>query len=163
MRLFMKKVILLLGALSASYCAFAEHVFKVCYVNQSASTVPYINNGISRKWKSRGELVGSGQLTPGEKKCFGNIKDETMFSSDMITFYLNNKWFGIINPGFSHPYVISQDATMKKGGKLVDNTKNGRDNYDLYIFVMKDGSFILSSSENITDPSNIIQPRKFST
>jgi hypothetical protein len=159
----MKKLLLILLAMSASYCAFAEHIFKVCYVNQSDASVPYINSGISRKWKSRGELVGNGDLKPGEKKCFGNIKDETVFSTDMITFTLDHKWFGIMNPGFAHPYVISQDATEKKGGKLTDTTDDGRDNYSLYMFIMKDGSVVLSTSSDLKDEGSIIKPRKFST
>lgn len=159
----MKKLLIFLIAVSCSYSAFAEHIFKVCYVNQSAGTVPYINNGLSRKWKNRGELVGNGELKPGETKCFGNITDETMFSTDMITFYLNNKWFGIVNPAFSRPYIISQDATEKKGGKLSDSTKDGRDNYSLYINVMTDGSFVLSNTDDQKDQSQIVVPRKFST
>jgi hypothetical protein len=99
----------------------------------------------------------------GETKCFGNIKDETMFSTDMITFYVNNKWFGIVNPAFSRPYVISQDAVEKKGGKLTDNTKNGHDDYSLYINVMADGSFVLSNSPDQDDQTQVIQARKFST
>lgn len=159
----MKKILLIILAMCASYTVFAEHIFKVCYINQTNAAVQYLNDGISRKWKSRGELVGRGDVAPGETKCFGNIRDETIFSSDMITFTLNHKWFGIINPGFSRPYVISQDATEKKSGKLTDTTDDGRDNYSLYIFVVQDGEFVFSTSKDIKDQSSIIKPRKFST
>ena len=159
----MKKIMFLMLMMGASCTAFAEHIFRVCYINKTTGSVPYLNDGISRKWKSRGELVGSGDLAPGEKKCFGNIKDETVFATDMITFTLNHKWFGIMNPGFSRPYVIAQDATEKKGGKLNDNTDDGRDNYKLYIFVMQDGSFVLSTNKDINDETSIIKARKFPT
>lgn len=161
--IFMRKLLLILVAMFLSYSAFAEHLFKVCYINQSAVDVPYINNGISRKWKSRGELVGSGNVAPGQTKCFDGIKDETIIFTHMITFYVNNKWFAIMNSGFSRPYVVAQDATEKKGGKLYDATDDGRDNYELHVFIMKDGSFVLRTGKDDTDPSNIIKPRKYNT
>jgi hypothetical protein len=159
----MKKILVALLSMSISCYAFAEHVFKVCYVNKSESSVHYINDGISHKWKSRGELIGNGKLAVGETKCFANIKDETIFSSDMITFTINNKWFGIVNPGFARPYVISQDATEKKGGKLVAIKSEFKDSYPLYVFIMNNGIFILRTSENADDDSSIIYPRRFST
>lgn len=159
----MRKLLFILLVIGASYTACAEHVFIICYINQSGASVPYLNDGISRKWKNRGELIGNGELAPGEKKCFSNIKDETIFSTDMITFTLNNKWFGIMNPGFSRPYVIGQDGIEAKGGKLNDETEDGRDNYKLYIFVEKDGAFVLSTSEDMNDQESIIKPRRFPT
>ncbi|MCC2645366.1 MAG: hypothetical protein K0R49_699 [Burkholderiales bacterium] len=157
----MRKLIFILVAVVASYYAVAEHNFTVCYINQSADSVPYINNGISYKWKDRGELVGKGNVAPGQTKCFEKIKDETVFLSHMITFYVNNKWFGIINSGFAHPYVIAQYATEKKGGKLHDATEDGRDNYELHIFIMKDGSFQLKTGKDDTNSLDIIKPRKY--
>lgn len=157
----MKKLLILLSMVVIYPRVFAEHTFKVCYINQSTNKVAYINNGISRKWKSRGELLGSGHVAPGEVKCFGNIKDETIFTSDIITFYAHNKWYGIVNPGFASPYVIAQDATNSKGGKLKDNTVNGKDNYSLYITVLENGSAILSNSQNYKDEDSIIEPRRF--
>lgn len=141
--------------------AFAKHLFNICYVNKSNANISYINNGISHKWKERGELVGDGSVTPGQTKCFGKIMDETIFSSDILTFYVNNKWFGIVNSGFSKPYVIAQDATEKSGGKLLDNTNDGIDNFSLYINVMPDNSFLLSNVADTTDLANIVVPRKF--
>jgi len=157
----MKKLLLVCAFLSLSLPAFARHLFSVCYVNKSNSNVSFINNGISRKWKERGELVGDGVVEPGQSKCFGNMMDETVFSADIITFYVNNKWFGIVNPGFSKPYVIAQDATAKSGGKLIDNTNDGVDNYSLYINVMPDGSFLLSNVKDTTDLTNIIVARRY--
>ena len=157
----MKKLLLVCAFLSTSLPAFAKHLFTVCYVNKSSNNISYINNGISRKWKERGELVGDGTITPGQSKCFGKMMDETVFSSDIITFYVNNKWFGIVNPGFAKPYVIAQDATAKSGGKLIDNTNDGVDNYSLYINVMPDNSFLLSNVQDSSDIANLITPRRF--
>lgn len=156
----MRKLILVLIALFLSYGAFAEHFFKVCYINKTEGTVPYVNSGISRSWKNRGELVGNGSLAAGETKCFDQIKDETILLKHWITFTVNNKWFGIVNWTFSRPYTIAQDSTEKSGGKLYDATNDGRDNYELHIFVMKD-SFVLRTGKDDTDPSNIIKPRKY--
>jgi hypothetical protein len=157
----MKKLIFILVAISTSYSVLAEHIFKVCYTNQSDATVPYINNGISRKWKNRGELVGSGNLASGETKCFDKIRDETIIMTHMITFYVNNKWFAIMDSAFSRPYISAQDATEKKDGKLIDTTDDGRDNYELDIFVNKDGTFLLKTGSGET--KYIIKPRKYNT
>ncbi len=157
----MKKLLLICAGVCLSLNVFAAHVFTVCYANQSKSNISYINNGISHKWEKRGELVGNGDVSPGQTKCFGNIIDETIFSSDILTFYVNNRWFGIVNPGFSRPYVIAEYATAKRGGKLTDNTSDGVDNYALYINVMPDGSFVLSNVKDVTDQANIIVPRRF--
>ena len=164
----MKKILLALAALSAS-SAWAEHVFTVCYHNISTTPVSYINDGVSHKWKSRGELAGSGQVAPNETKCFTNIKDETLFTTHYITFTLGKddgsksytRWIGIADPGFSKPFIFAQDAVETKTGKLSDNTSDGKDNFELNIFVKSDGSFVYSNSKDINNTDAIITPRKF--
>lgn len=164
----MKKVLLAIAALSAS-SAWAEHIFTVCYHNMSSTPVSYINDGVSHKWKNRGELVGSGQVAPNETKCFGKIRDETMFSTDYITFTLGKdegektytRWVGIANGGFSKPFVFAQDAVETKTGKLLDNTNDGKDNYELHIYVRNDGTFMYSNSKDPSNTDLVITPRKF--
>lgn len=164
----MKKILFLIAALSAT-SAFAEHRFTVCYHNLSSTPVSYINDGISHKWKSRGELVGTGQVEPGATKCFAKIADETMFSTDYITFTLGKsegdktytRWIGIANSGFARPFLFAQDAVETKTGKLKDNTADGKDNYELHIFINQDGSFLYSNSKDPKDSENILTPRKF--
>ncbi len=164
-----KKALFTVMAAGVMANSFAGHYFKVCYHNQTSSVVYYINDGISHKWQKRGELVGSGQIAANSEKCFGDIKDETMFSTDYITFTLgrsNGKktytnWTGIVVPAFSKPYVIAQNATAKKGGVLYDNTSDGHNNYQLHIFIEPDGKIIYSNSGDFTDTSSYITPRFF--
>lgn len=164
----MKKILFALAALSAS-SAWAEHVFTVCYHNLSSTPVSYINDGVSHKWKSRGQLSGSGQVAPNETKCFGSIKDETMFTTHYITFTLGKdegtktytRWVGIANPGFSKPFIFAQDAVETKTGKLVDNTNDGKDNYELNIFIKEDGTFLYSNSKDPSNTDAVLTPRKF--
>ncbi|MBP9743121.1 MAG: hypothetical protein KBD37_07185, partial [Burkholderiales bacterium] len=126
-------------------------------------------DGVSHKWKSRGELVGTGEVASGASKCFKKINDETMFSTDYITFTLGKEdgnktythWVGIANPGFSKPYVIAQDAIETNTGKLKDHTSDGHDNFELNIFIKNDGTFLYSNSRNPDDTDNVITPRKF--
>ena len=163
-RLYMlNKTLVLLVVILINSAAFAEHFFKVCYINHSETKVRYNNNGYEHKWKHRGELLGVGALGAEETKCFGKISDETIFSTDMVTFTVDGQWFGIVNPGFVHPYVeagYASSATKKKHSKLIDNTKDGRDNYQLYVHIMPDKRFILSNSDDLSDTSQIITPYK---
>ncbi len=167
--LFVFKKIILVLAFFASNQAFAERIFTVCYHNLSATPVEYINNGISHKWKSRGELVGSGSVAGNATKCFKNIKDETIFSKDYITFTLGKdeggenytRFIGIVDSGFSKPYVFAQDAVDTNTGKLSDNVSSGKDSYELHIFIKKDGNFIYSNSKDISKTDAYITPRKF--
>ena len=164
----MKRILLVLTMLIAT-SVWAEHIFKVCYHNLSDDTLYYINEGPSHKWNNRGELVGNGVLKAKEERCFGNITDETIFSSDYITFTVGKehgdkvktKWVGIANTAFTMPYVFVQDSTERTGGKLLDDTNDGKDNYELHIFVNNDGNIIFSNSSNLEDTDKIIKPRKF--
>ncbi len=163
-----KKILVAIAALTAS-SAWAEHIFTICYHNLSTSPVSYINDGVSHKWKSRGELTGSGEVAPKETKCFSKIKDETLFTTHYITFTLGKdegektytRWVGIANSGFSKPFVFAQDAVETKTGKLADNKSNGKDNFELNIFIKSDGTFTYSNSKDINNTDAIITPRKF--
>lgn len=164
----MKKLFFVIAMVSAA-SSWAEHKFTVCYHNLSSTPVVYINDGVSRKWKNRGELIGNGEVAPGATKCFRKITDETLFANDYITFTLGKdtgakpytRWVGIANSGFSKPYVIAQDAVETSTGKLRDNTRDGQDNYELNIFVKNDGTFLYSNSRDPNDTEDIITPRKF--
>ena len=163
-----KRFILLLAFLGTAN-AFAERVFTVCYHNLSSTPVEYINDGVSHKWKSRGQLVGSGAVAPKETKCFKDIKDETIFSTDYITFTLGKdegnqtytRWVGIVDGAVTKPYVIAQNVVDTNTGKLADNVDSGKDSYELHIFVKNDGTFIYSNSKDINDTDAYITPRKF--
>ena len=160
----MGKILILFSTLLINSIAFAEHNFTVCYVNHSNSKVGYNNGGFERKWKHRGELVGTGLLDVGETKCFQKIFDETIISTDIVTFTVGRQWFGIVNPAFGHPYVIASYATAdtkKKYSKLIDNTKNGHDNYQFYVNIMPDKTFVLSNGPDLSDSSQIITPYKY--
>ncbi|MFN7094219.1 MAG: hypothetical protein ACK4M7_02545 [Burkholderiales bacterium] len=156
----MKKLFAFLIAFGFAVPAWASHFFTVCYYNQTNSAISYNNDGISHKWKNRGELVGSGSIPMGQSKCFGKIMDETLFTKDYITFYVDGKWMGIVNSGFANPYVIAQDAQAKKGGLLIDDTRDGRDNYQLNVFVT-DSGIVYSNGEDITNKEHFITPRSF--
>lgn len=164
-----KKTLLAIAACGAVSTAFADHNFTVCYHNQTPTPIYYINDGISHKWKTRGELIGSGQVDGNSSKCFARISDETMFSTDYITFTLgkedgNNtytRWVGIVVPAFAKPYVIAQSATATKGGIMLDNTKDGKDNYQLHLFVEPDGTLVFSGSSDFKDTSSYLEPRFF--
>jgi len=158
----MKKLFTCFIALGVTSASWADHTFKVCYYNQTNAIIPYNNEGLSHKWKSRGELVSNGFINPKENKCFGKIVDETMLFTDYITFSVANKWIGIVNPGLAKPYIIAQDAKAKKGGKLTDDTKDGKDNYMLNIFVTENG-LIYNNGHDPRDQcqNDIIIPRKF--
>ena len=163
-----KGLFIALATLSAT-SAWADHRYTVCYHNQTNSPIYYINDGISHKWENRGELVGSGQVAANADKCFGGIIDETMFSTDYITFTLgkeegNNtytRWVGIVQPAFGKAYVIAQGATVTNGGKLVDNTSSGKDTHELHVFVKQDGNIIYSNSKDFKDTAAYIEPRFF--
>ena len=164
----MKKVLFALAALSTS-SAWAEHVFTVCYHNLSSTSLGYINDGVSHKWKSRGELVGTGSVAPKQTKCFSDIRDETIFSTDYITFTLGkdqgsktySRWVGIADGAMTSPFVFSQDAVETKTGKLADNQSTGKDSYELHIFAKNDGTFVYSNSKDIEDTDAVVTPRKF--
>ncbi len=163
-----KKIILVL-AFFASSQAFAERIFTVCYHNLSSTPVEYINDGVSHKWKSRGELVGTGLVAAKETKCFKNIKDETIFSTDYITFTLGKnegdqtytRFVGIVDGAMTKPYVFAQDAVDTNTGKLADNVRTGKDSYELHIFIKNDGSFVYSNSKDFSQTDAYITPRKF--
>lgn len=156
-----KKYLVLLMAIASS-TAFAKHYFNVCYYNQTDSTISYNNDGISKKWLNRGQLVGTGLLAAKESKCFTGIEDETVFSSDYITFYINDKWIGIVNAGFRKPYAITQEATATKGGKLPHEIVGGKDTYTLNIHIVnKNGEVILSGDSDPKVTTSYITPRAF--
>lgn len=159
-------------AICGTTSAWADHRYTVCYHNQTNSAIYYINDGISHKWKTRGEFVGSGEIKANTDKCFGGIADETMFSTDYITFTLGKeaedgsgttytRWGGIVHPAFSKSYVIAQNATATKGGKLTDNTSSGKDTYELHVFVTPGNKIIYSNSSDFKDTSQYIEPRFF--
>ncbi len=155
----MKKLLLILG-LSAGI-SFAAHHFNVCYYNWSNSPINYNNNGIKYKWKARETLAGSGKVESGQKVCF-TTKDETMMFSHVITFYVNNKWIGIVNPAFARPYVIAEDATSKshKDGKLQQSVDvAGQEQCNLNVHILNDGSQILSTGNDPKDITSRITPR----
>ncbi len=162
------KIALIALSIVCSTSAWAEHHYTICYHNQSNSAIYYINDGISHKWKEKGELVGSGQVAANSEKCFSKISDETMFTNDYITFTLgkedgNNtytRWIGIVHPAFGKSYVIAQGATATKGGKLTDNTSSGKDMYELHVFV-QDNKIIYSNSGDFKDTAQYIEPRFF--
>ncbi len=149
--------------------AFAERMFKVCYHNLSSTPVEYINDGVSHKWKSRGELVGTGAVAAKATKCFKGIKDETIFSTDYITFTLGKddgsqnytRFVGIVDGAMTKPYIFAQDAVDNNTGKLADNVNMGKDSYELHIFIKNDGSFIYSNSKDFNETDAYITPRKF--
>ena len=167
MRLLNHKTALWLCLIAISSLAVANHKFTVCYHNNTANSVLYDNDGITHKWKNRGQLVGSGELATGATKCFGNIVDETIFSTDYLTFSIEEKlnnvsktrWIGIANSGFSRPYIVAQDAKSTKNGKLVDHKVDGNDNYVLHVFLQPDGSIVYSNVDSVTDTSAQITPR----
>ncbi len=164
----LKKLLLVLVILGSTP-AWAEHMFTVCYHNLSSTPVSYINDGVSHKWKNRGELVGTGQVAPSQTKCFSNIKDETIFTTHYITFTLGKdegdktytRWVGIAHGAFSKPFVFAQDATETNTGKLIDNKSSGKDSYQVHIFINNDGSFLYSNSKDPNDADAAIIPRKF--
>ncbi len=156
----MKKSLIVLMSIVAS-ASWAKHYFNVCYYNLGTKTAKYNNDGITRNWKDRGTLFGAGDIKAGQNKCF-QASDETMFLTHYVTFYVNNKWVGIVNPGFSKAYAIGQDAVAKKGGKLGNNVDNsGHDQYSLNILIMGDGTNILSSASDPKDSASYITPRMF--
>ncbi len=141
---------------------FAKHHFNVCLYNQTDTKIPYNNEGISKKWLSRGELVGAGLLNAKEHKCFHNIEDETIFSLDYITFTVAGKWLGIVNSGFKKPYLITQDAVATKGGQIPHYIIKGKDYYNLNIHIMNaTGEMIYSANDDYTVANEHITPRKF--
>lgn len=156
----MNRFLLVLPFLLLSSLTFAEHNFSICYYNQTNIPVVYVNNGIGHLWKSRGNFMGDGTLNAGESKCFDKIVDETLFRAHYTTFSIDRIWIGIVNPPFSSPYIIAQNAVAKNGGKLIDDTKNGRDNYNLHVFVTSNG-IVYSNSSDINDKDSILVPRKF--
>jgi hypothetical protein len=159
----MKKLSAVLISLVVASNAFAKHYFNVCYMNWTKAPITYNNNTPTLKWADRAELLGSGTIEPNTNKCFLAV-DETIFSTDYATFYVDNKWYGVVNSGFRKPYAIAQDATStdKKAAKLgqkVDATKH--DQYYLYVHVTNDGTK-LSKSEDPKDTDSYITPAKFS-
>ena len=159
-----KKSAILILATICSHFAVAKHHFSICYYNQTNSNVSYNNDGISKKWLHRGELVGTGILSAKQSKCFAGIEDETVFSLDYITFYINGKWIGIVNAGFKKPYVITQDATStsNKDGKLPHSVIGGKDVYTLNVHIVnKAGDVILSGDSDPKTTTSHITPRMF--
>lgn len=155
----MKKLLIILLSFAATSPAWAEHFFNVCYYNTSKAAVSYNNDGIHHLWKHIDTLTGSGTVDPQQNKCF-TTADETIFRSHYITFYVNNKWYGIVNPGFSRPYAIAQDATAKKGTNISHQIDAGHDEYNLNVLITDDG-VILSG---VSDPKNtdaVITPAVF--
>jgi hypothetical protein len=159
----MKKLLILLGTLCTAP-AWASHHFTVCYYNWTSSPVSYNNDGISYKWKNRGELTGVGSVNANQSKCFSGITDETMIFTHYITFTVGDKWYGIANPGFSRPFVIAQDgtSTKRKDGLLTKTVDSGgHEDFSLNIHFQKDGSVVLSNAGDPKDNSQYITPRKY--
>lgn len=153
----MRKLICLF-LISSAFTINAIHHFNVCYYNWTNNDLNYNNNGIKYKWKKSGELTGSGEIKANTHKCFKTY-DETLFISHYITFYVNNNWYGIRHPWYANPYVISEKATAKKGGKLIHNINtDGEDSYDLNIHFIKNNEVKLSSSNDPQDTKSYIEP-----
>ncbi len=156
----MKKYFILLLAITST-SVFAAHHYNICYYNWSSSPVTYNNDGVSHSWKLKGSLKGTGTIAPKQNKCFNNVVDETLFTTHYITFYVNNKWLGVTNPGFAKPYAIAEGANATSGGKLyqvIDNA--GQDNYILNVHILKNKSILLSGSNDPQDLDSVITPRK---
>lgn len=141
-----KSLLLVLVSTAISGTAFAIHNFNICYYNNTNHAITYNNDGVLHKWKHKGTLEGSGTIAANEHKCFV-ASDETIFTSHYKTFYVNNKWYGIVNPGFSKPYVVSQGATNTSGAKLEEEHGSAEDNYNLSLLVSDTGVSILNSSD----------------
>jgi hypothetical protein len=156
----MKKVLYFL-LISSAFNSNAMHYFNLCYYNWTNHDIDYNNNGIRYKWKNSGELIGNGVIKENTHKCF-KTSDETMFVSHYITVYINNNWYGIRHPWYANPYVISEKATAKKGGKLIHSvTKNGQDSYDINIHFLDNNEVRISSSNDPKDIKSYIEPRFF--
>ena len=161
----MKKSLALLMAIVAS-SSFAKHYFNVCYYNWSNHPVGY-NNGTDDKksnkiskdnFKDRGTMIGSGVIAVGQNKCF-KATDETIFLSHRLSFVVDNQLLSIVNPAFSKPYVVSQNATEKAKGTIgnqVDN--NGHDQYYLNVHILDNNKLQLSSSTDPKNASGVIDP-----
>lgn len=152
-----KSLLLVLVSIATSGSAFAIHNFNVCYYNSTSQPVTYNNDGVHHKWKHHGTLEGNGAIAANSHKCFVT-SDETIFSSHYTTFYVNNKWYGIVNPGFSRPYAVAQNASSTSGAKLERGTGADTDTYNLNVLVSDNGATLSNSS----DPKNseaFIKPR----
>lgn len=155
-------ITLLLTIAGTSY-AFQTITFKVCYNNWSKHPISYNNKGITSRWDNPGELVGTGVVAPGDSKCFNQITDNANLYQwpfpDYITFYLNNKWYGIVNHVFMTPFVVAADATNTKGAQL-SAQNSSKTEYILYVHVKNNQTVILSNSSNLNEESQYITPRK---
>ena len=163
-----KKFCIVVLALVLAQGAVAKHYFNICYYNWTNDTIGYNNgqnsnqaNRVSKdNFKDRGTVVGEGDLAAGQSKCFV-AADETVFLSHRLSFIVNNQLFSIVNPGFSRPRVVSQNATEKAKGHIVNKVdKSGHDQYYLDVHVMPNGQVVLSSSPDKNDTSAYIQPAR---
>lgn len=161
----MKKSIFLLMALAAS-SAWAKHYFNICYYNWSNHKIGYNNGSDDKKgnkvskdnFRDRGTVVGVGEIDANQNKCF-QASDETIFLPHRLSFVVANQLFAVMNPAFSKPYVVSQNATTNSKGKIGNKVDgNGHDQYYLDIHIMQDGQTVLSSSPDPKDTASYITP-----
>ncbi len=137
------------------------HYFNVCYYNWTNNNIEYNNNGLRYKWRDSNQLIGYGEIEANQFKCFKTY-DETMFVSHYITFYVNNNWYGIRHPWYASPYVISEKATAKKGGKLLHKVnQEAQDSYEMNLHFFANGDVEISSSADPKDTKSYIKPRFF--
>ncbi len=170
MKNIIKKITILLLSLIANV-TFAKHYFNLCYYNQTKEPIAY-NNGIDTKssnwitkdsFAHRGTVVGEGMVQPNTNKCF-EATDETLMFSHKLTFIIHNKLYSIVNPPFSKPYVMSQNATVKSKGTIGNKVdQDAREQYYLYIYIVnpreeEENSITLSSSADFNDTSAYITP-----
>ncbi len=142
-------------------CSFAKHYFNICYFNWSNNEVKYNNDGLIKKWKEKDNLIGSGVIMPQANKCF-TATDETIFFMHYITFYVNDQWFGLVNPAFSKPYTIAQKAIAAKGTKLMSKIdKTAHEQFYANVHIMSNDTIILSKSIDPKDANMYITPQIF--
>ncbi|MBY0379423.1 MAG: hypothetical protein K2P99_03365 [Burkholderiales bacterium] len=160
----MRKSLALLMAIAAT-SSFAKHFFHVCYCNLSNHSVGYNNgtgdkksNNISKdNFKDRGTMIGGGIIEVEQNKCF-MATDETIFLSHRLSFIVHNQLLSIVNPAFSKPYVISQNATTKSKGTIGNQIDgNGHEQYYLYVQIFND-KLQLSSNADPKNTSAVIEP-----
>ena len=170
MKHIIKKITILSLGLLANV-TFAKHYFNLCYYNQTNESIAYNNGGNTKSsnwitkdsFANRGTIVGEGIIQPNTNKCF-QATDETLIFSHKLTFIIHNKLYSIVNPAFSKPYVIGQNAEIKSKGTLGYNVdQKAREQYYLYVYTVNPreeaaNSIILSASPYFNDVSAYIKP-----
>lgn len=166
--LFTVKKYLILCIVTVVSCnAWAKHYFNICYYNWTKHPIGY-NNGATDKsgnkvskdnFKDRGTVVGSGYIDAEKNKCF-YAADETIFLSHKLSFIVSNQLLGIVDPAFSKPYVISQNATQSTSKSKLANSvdKGGHDQYYLNVHILPNYNVVLSSSHDPKNTSAYLEP-----